>query len=297
MSSRCPERRVQRLARPLRTAQLARLAWAARLRGPVAALLLAGLPALPQQQPAPPLRVCTDPDNLPYSHADGSGFEDRIAALLAQAIGRPLLPQYMPLRRGFVRKTVGEGLCDVFIGVPAGMPRLGTTRPYYRSRYVFVTRAADARPLQGFDDPRLAELRIGVQLVGNDLAATPPGHALARHGALAHVVGFTPYAAQPAAQRMLAALQAGTLDAALVWGPQAGYFAARAVPPLRLTPATPPPDLAQLPFDFAIAVGVRPGDTALRDALQAALDANKPQIDAILAAYQVPRETTDGVQP
>src|SRR4051812_38310844 len=138
------------------------------------------------------LRVCADPDNLPYSSADESGFEYRIARLLADDLHRRLEYEWQPQRRGFVRKTVGAGLCEVFIGVPAGFERVSTTRPYYRSGYVFVNRADAPRGgLQSFDAPRLPTLAIGVQLIGEDLAATPAGHALARHGAVDRVVGYT----------------------------------------------------------------------------------------------------------
>src|SRR5436305_15211962 len=152
------------------------------------------------------LRVCGDPDNLPYSHEDGSGFENRIAQVVADELKLPLETYWMPLRRGFVRKTLGTDECDVLIGVPADLERVLATRPYYRSTYVFVTRAADTAPLRSFDDQRLTRLRVGVQLVGNDLAATPPGHALAARGATQRVVGYTVYGDGPAAQRMVQSL-------------------------------------------------------------------------------------------
>ena len=264
------------------------------------ALLLAAVLAWPGLATAttPALRVCSDPDNLPLSHADGSGFEDRIAALLARALDRPLQRHEQTLRRGFVRKTIGAGHCDVFIGVPAGLQRLSTTRPYYRSGYVVVTRADDAQPLSGFDDPRLPTLRIGVQLPGDDVAATPPGHALAQRGAVANVVGAAPYGALPAAQRLLQALQRRELDAALLWGPQAGHYVAAAAPALQWHFIAPPPELAAvLPFEFDIAVGVRHGDLALRDALQQALDTQRDAIDAILREHHVPRRDGTAVSP
>jgi mxaJ protein len=241
------------------------------------------------QEAAPPLRVCLDPDNLPYSHADGRGFELRIAQLLAEELKQPLQLHWQPLRRGFVRKTLGEGVCDVLMGVPVGLERVTTTRAYYRSSYVFAVRAADARPLANFDDERLPRLRIGVQLIGNDLAASPPGYALARHGAVDRVVGYTVDGGDgPAGQRMVQALAAGQLDAALAWGPQLGWFAQRSEVPIVLSPARPPADV-KLPFEFSIALGVRKGDTALRDRLQAALDARREQVEAVLAEYAVPR--------
>jgi mxaJ protein len=237
---------------------------------------------------AEPLRVCADPDNLPYSHENLHGFENRIAEVIAAELQRPLAYHWLPQRRGFVRKTIGERLCDVWIGVPVDFERVLTTRPYYRSSYVFVTRAESRTPLRSFEDSRLPELRIGVQLIGNDLATTPPGYALARRGAVAHVVGFTVDGDGPAAQRIVQSLAEGQLDAALVWGPQVSWFAKNSSVPLDVTPAKPPPDM-QLPFEFEIAMGVRRGDRELRDQLQSAIDQRRADIDAILASYSVPR--------
>src|SRR5438105_2274563 len=142
------------------------------------ALLVIGLFCVATAALARELRVCADPDNLPLSRDDGSGFENRIARLVAGEMDAELRYEWLPLRRGFVRKTMGAGSCDVFIGVPKKFDGVLTTRAYYRSSYVFVN-GAGARGIDSFDDARLARLRIGVQLVGDDLAATPAGHALA----------------------------------------------------------------------------------------------------------------------
>ena len=242
------------------------------------------------------LRVCADPDNLPLSHADGSGFENKIAELMARELGATLGYEWLPLRRGFVRKTLGAGLCDLFIGVPSEFERVLATRPYYRSAYVFVD-GPRARGVAAFDDPRLATLRLGVQLVGNDLAATPPGHALAARGYVDNVRGFTIYGDGPAAQRMVQAVARGELDTALAWGPQVGWFAARAATPLELHLAAAPPETGRMPFEFDIAMGVRQGDKALRDELDAALERRRADIDAILAAYAVPRTDVVAAKP
>jgi len=233
------------------------------------------------------LRVCADPDNLPFSHQDGSGFENRIAVVVARELGWTLRYEWAPLRRGFVRKTLGEGLCDVVPGVPVDFERVLATRAYYRSTYVFVSRLEP--PLTSFDDPRIARVTIGVQLVGNDLAATPPGHALTAKGAVDNVRGFTIYGERPAAERMVQAIAAGELDAGLVWGPPGAYFAARAPGGLWIAPAAPPPELGGLRFEFAIGMGVKRGNRALRDAIDAALERARPEIDAILTEYGVPR--------
>lgn len=247
----------------------------------VGALALAAMPALA----ADPLRVCADPDNLPYSRADGSGFENRIAELVAADLRRPLEYAWLPDRRGFVRKTLGAQLCDVIIGVPADFERTANTQPYYRSSYVVVERASGA-PIRSFDDPRLATLRLGVPLIGNDLAASPPGGLLAQRGYTRNVRGFPLAGEQPAAQRAIEAIVRGEIDAAVLWGPQAGYFVRRAAGPLRVAIVPAPADAH---FEFAIAMGVRRGDTALRDQLDRVIQRRRADIGRILADYDVPR--------
>jgi mxaJ protein len=267
------------------------------------ALLLIGwqlaLPAIaaePAPAPQPQaLRVCADPDNLPYSKDDGSGFENRIAELLADDLKLPLQYQWLPDRRGFVRKTLGARLCDVIIGVPVGFERTATTQPYYRSSYVFVQRAAPTPPVRTFDDPRLAQMRIGVQLIGDDLAASPPGYALARHGYTSNVRGYPVPGDEPAPARMIAAIASGELDGALVWGPQAGYFAAHSQVPMRVSVLPAPPEAAGLPFEYSIAMGVRRGEAQWRERLNDFIRRRHGDIDRILAQYAVPR--VKGAQP
>lgn len=255
----------------------------------LAALFLFVLAGAAGAQQPQPLRVCADPDNLPYSHEDGSGFENRIAQLVAADFGVPLEFAWLPDRRGFVRKTMGSGLCDLIVGVPVDFERTLNTRPYYRSSYVLVEPAADRSPPRDFADARLRQWRIGVQLVGDDMATTPPGHALVQAGAIDNVVGFPIPGEQPAAARMVQALARGELDAAFVWGPQAGYFARRAGVPLQLNFVAPPATLREQPFTFAISMGVKRGNTALRDRLDDFIERRRADIDRILADYGVPR--------
>lgn len=249
-----------------------------------AALALAAAGAAAQS-----LRVCADPDNLPYSRADGSGFENRIARLIAEDFGLPLEYAWLADRRGFVRKTMGAGLCDLIIGVPVEFERTLNTRPYYRSSYMLVESASDRAPPRSFDDPRLRHWRIGVQLVGDDLATTPPGHALAQSGVVDNVVGYPIPGDEPAAARIVHALARGELDAAFVWGPQAGYYARQAGLPLQLHYVPPPPTLRRQPFSFAIAMGVRRGDETLRARLDDFIVRRQADLDRILADYGVPR--------
>ena len=235
------------------------------------------------------LRVCADPDNLPYSHENGSGFENRIAQLVADELDARLIYSWAPQRRGYVRKNLNAGLCDVLVGVPAHYDPVRTTQPYYRSTYVFAFRANGPFRVHSFDDPQLAKAKIGVQLVGDDLAATPPGHALAGRGFVRNVIGYPPFGDRPQAQRMLDALAGGELDVALVWGPPAAYFARNEPVPLELAQASAPPEIAGIPFEYSIAMGVRKRDTQLQQELDRVIVKRRSDIDAILREYGVPR--------
>jgi mxaJ protein len=265
-----------------------------RLRLLLLMLLAAGGAAPARAVDGPPpvqaLRVCADPDNLPFSREDGSGFENRIARLLADELGLPLQYAWLPDRRGFVRKTLGAQLCDLIVGVPVDFERTMPTLPYYRSTYVFVERepAPGRQPLTGFDDPRLRQLKIGVQLIGNDLAASPPGLALARLGVVDNVVGYVLIGDTPSAQRMVHAVADGSIDVAVLWGPQAGYYVRNSPVPLRMSRAVAPADVPQ-PFEFSIAMGLRRGDKALQQSINEIIRRRQGDIDAILAQYNVPR--------
>jgi mxaJ protein len=246
-------------------------------------------------EPRPELKVCADPNNLPFTNDRLQGFENKIAGLLARDLGATVRYTWWAQRRGFFRNTLKARQCDVVMGVPVGLEMALATRPYYRSTYVWVTRS-DAPAIRSFDDPRLAKLRIGVQMVGNDYANTPPAHALMRRGLVSNVVGFTLYGdyskPNPPA-RIIDAVASGSVDVALVWGPLAGYFARRSTVPLSLAPAAAPADLPDFPFAYDIAIGVRRGDTALRDRIDAALARNRAGIVRILDAYGLPRVAPD----
>jgi mxaJ protein len=157
---------------------------------------------------------------------------------------------------------------------------------------MFVTRKSDHLGLRSLDDPRLRTLSIGVQLIGDDGANSPPVEALARRGAIGNLRGFPVYGdygrPDPVAP-IIAAVAAGEIDVAIVWGPFAGYFAARQKVPLEIAPVTPEMDGPALPMAFDISIGVRKADVALRSEIDAALAKRRADIDAILAAYEVPR--------
>jgi mxaJ protein len=237
------------------------------------------------------LRVCADPNNLPFSNAAGQGFENRIMELLARDLGADLQYVWWAQRRGFLRNTLNEGKCDVVAGIASEVEMLATTPPYYRSTYVFVQRPGSSPPLASLDDPRLARLTIGVQLIGDDGANTPPAHALARRGNIDNVRGYLVYGdyrdEAPQAAIVTAVAQ-GEIDVAIVWGPVAGYFARRAAAPLQLTPVTPALDDPQWPMTFSIAMGTRRKDVQLQQELTQALQRNRAAIEAILREYGVP---------
>ena len=237
------------------------------------------------------LRVCADPNNLPYSNQAEQGFENRIAELLAGETGRTLRYTWWPQRRGFVRNTVQAGACDVVIGVPTSFELLAVTRPYYRSSYVFLTSKERGPVVRSFDDPILRTLRIGVHLIGDDFANPPPAHALARRHIVDNVVGYSIYGdySQPnPPARLVEAVARGDVDVAVVWGPLAGYFARQQDVALEIRPVSPEIDLPFLPFVFDIAVGVSRDELALRDEIDGILLRRAADIDAVLAEYGIP---------
>ena len=238
------------------------------------------------------LRVCADPNNLPYSSEKRTGFENRIAELIAHDLGAQLRYVWWAQRRGFLRNTLLAGDCDVVMGVASSSGMLGTTDPYYRSSYVFVTRAADRLRLQSLDDPRLRKLTVAVQLIGDDGANTPPAHALSRRGIVTNVRGYTVYGDYRQAAPQAAPIQVvatGDADVAIVWGPTAGYYAAALPVPLALENVTPWLDGPQLPMVFDVSMGVRKDDRALRRELNGVLRRRAGDIARILDEFHVPR--------
>ncbi|MER9232996.1 substrate-binding domain-containing protein [Mesorhizobium sp. M0622] len=280
MCSGCLER-IDRVARPRRK----------RSRHLAAAIGALALSLVATLADARELRVCADPNNMPFSNAAREGFENKIAELVASELGATVSYTWWAQRRGFVRNTLKAGLCDLVPGTPANLEMLRTTAPYYRSSYVFVTRE-DAPEITSFNDPRLRDLHVGVQLIGDDGANSPPVQALGRRGIVGHLIGFPVYgdysAPNPPA-RIIEAVANGDIDMAVVWGPLAGYFAARQKVPLRITPVAPRIDGPLLPMIYDISMGVRRQDDALRSEVDAALAKHRAEIGAILAEYGVPR--------
>jgi quinoprotein dehydrogenase-associated probable ABC transporter substrate-binding protein len=236
-------------------------------------------------------RVCADPENLPFSNEKREGFENKIAELLAKEFNAPLSYVWWGQRRGFIRNTMNatlpEARCDIVIGVPAAYDEVLTTRAYYRSTYVFVYPRGKGLQLKSLDDPVLKKIRIGVHLLGDDYTNPPPVHELAKRGIADNVVGFdTFYSAQNPPSRIIDAVAQGKIDAAIVWGPAAGYFVGRQSVPLEV--AAIPSGKTDLPFAFDISMGVRPGDVMLKTELERALDRKQVEIQKILKDYGVP---------
>jgi mxaJ protein len=259
-----------------------------------AALIVAGVWVVLSAGSERVLRVCADPNNLPFSNAREEGFENRIARVVAGAIDARLDYTWYAQRRGFVRNTIGAGACDAILGVPHNLEALDTTQPYYRSTHVFVTRARDGLAIRSMNDPRLARLRIGVNVVGDDYASPPPLQALGRRGLVHNVSGYSLYGnyAEPdPPARVVEAVAKGDVDVAIVWGPLGGYFASRQHVPLRVTEMTPDLDGA-IPFAYDISMGVRKGDRRLRQTLQTVLDRHRAEVEGILRSYRVPLKRT-----
>ncbi len=248
----------------------------------------------------PELRVCADPNNLPYSNEKLEGFENRIADLVARDLGAKVRYTWWAQRRGFIRNTLNAGACDVVMGVPASFDMAAATIPYYRSSYYFVTRRDRGLRLASFDDSTLRTLTIGVHLVGDDGANTPPVHALDRRGIVGNLKGYLIYGdyRRPSpASEIINGVARGDVDVAIVWGPIAGYFARRQQVPLELVPVSPQIDPPFMPFVFDMAMGVRRTDVDLRLRLDSVIARRRPEITAILDEYAVPRVGTMGGAP
>lgn len=243
----------------------------------VLALALA-LPAF-----ATELKVCADPDALPFSNRAQQGFENKLAEMVARDMHAKLTYVWQRMGRGFVRNFLNKSECDVVLGIPSNFRQMLTTDPYYRSTYVFVTRKSRNLHLSSFDDPRLRSLRVGVQIVGEEYA--PPAIALGRRGLVSNVVGFE---TTTDAASVTNAVLRNEVDAAVEWGPIAGYFASRHPGVLELR-SVPEVDVPALPLTFMISMGVRKGNTQMRDRLNDFIVRRKPAIDALLRSYGVPQ--------
>ena len=264
------------------------------LRSLALAGVLGALGAAPAaaQRPGPPqpgvLRVCADPDNMPFSNQQGEGFENKIAEFIASEWKAKLQYVWYPVRRGYFRVLNGR-YCDLIVQAPGGLDMAGTTGAYYRSGYVFVTRAdGKLKDIASLADPRLKKARIGVTLLPSD-EQLPPTMALSHYGVIGNLRGFQGmYNEEHRPEDVIKAVANEEVDVAIVWGPLAGYFAKQSPVPLRLHPLAERDSLADVPFRYDIAMAVRRSDPGLQDSLTKVLDQKAPQIQAILREYGVP---------
>jgi len=229
------------------------------------------------------LRVCADPNNLPFSNEAQEGLENQIINLLSEELGRDVRYTWFPQSVGFVRNTLRLRQCDLISGITTTSEKVQNTNPYYHSAYAIVHRA-DLQPIiDRVSDERLQSLKIGV------VAGTPPGDLLAANGLLEKI---TPYHLVADTRREAPARQAvldvasGKTDVALVWGPIAGYFSKQAEEPLIVTPLLHEDNRVRM--SYRVSMAVRFNETDWKRTVNSALRKIQPQIDEILHDYGVP---------
>jgi mxaJ protein len=253
----------------------------------LAAVLVFGA-AVAADQPGE-LRVCADPDNLPFSNQRLEGFENEIAKIIAKDLNASVRYTWLPQRGAFLDRTLMAHRCDVLMNVPSGYDAVLATKPYYTSSYVFVYAKNRGLELRSFDDPVLRKLRIGLQAFGEDGANAPPVHALARRGIVHNIAAFPLLGDDKnPPRRIIDAVAAGEIDVAIVWGPFGGYYARRQPVALEVKPVSPSVDQPMLPFTFDMSIGVRPGETAFKQKLEGALDRTRHEIRKVLEGHGVP---------
>ena len=230
------------------------------------------------------LRVCADPRDLPFSNEAGEGFENKIAALLSHKLGKTLAYEYYPGASGFVRNTLNAHRCDVIMGMPQGDDIVQGTNPYYRTSYALVSKQrAGLEAIDSLEDPRLQGKRIGI------VAGTPPATNLAVNGLLENVKSYplvvdTRFDAPAAA--MIADLEGDRIDAAILWGPIAGYLAKHSKIPMKVTPLVK--EASGPRMIYRIGMGVRHSDQDWKRLLNKLIAENQAEIIRILASYGVP---------
>ena len=240
------------------------------------------------------LRVCADPNNLPFSNDKAEGFENRLSELLAHDLGAKLEYVWFVERKSLVKNTLDEGRCDMLLGVPSTLQDALVTRPYYRSSYVFVSRRDRDLHLNSLLDDRLDRWRIGMHVVGDDYA--PPSVVLGRRGLAANLKGFSlfgKYGEPNPPARLIDAVASGDVDLAIVWGPLAGYFAQHEKTALEIAPVSPS-SFGPVPFVYDISLAVRKGNEPLRAALDVALRHDCAAVQSILKQYAVPLLAREG---
>jgi mxaJ protein len=236
------------------------------------------------------LRVCADPDGLPYSNRQREGFENKIAQIIAQELGARLAYVWLPQPHARARDLlIQTGRCDLVMGIPEGHSGFLNSLAYYRTTYVFMYRKDRPYDISSFDDPDLKGLAIGVQLSGGIIS--PPSYALARRGLIDRQLGFgADYRAPDPFAGLVTAVAEGEVDVGILWGPIAGYFAQKHPDELELVPVQPQIETPFVAMTAPISVGVRLDDEALRRSLDVALTTRWDNIQEVLEAYGVPLE-------
>jgi len=231
------------------------------------------------------LRVCADPDNMPFSNDKGEGFENKLAELIAEKLGDELDYSWFSESTGYVPQTMGREACDLVMGYPQGTGLIDDTNPYYHTSYALIYRQGD-QSLTGLDklsDPRLEGKKIGL------FARTPPASLLAMYGLTGGARPFEVNAdesASKAAQKMIAEIASGGLDVGILWGPVGGYYAEQSSVPLIIVPLVR--EKAGPRTVYPITMGVRPTEPQWKHTINKLLAENQAGIYAILQAYNVP---------
>jgi mxaJ protein len=231
------------------------------------------------------LRVCADPDNMPFSNDKTEGFENKLAELIAAKLGAQLEYTWFTEATGYVPNTVGSDACDLVMGYAQGTGLIEDTNPYYYTSYVLIYRQGDPHieGVESLSDPRLKNKRIGL------FARTPPASILAMYGLVANAKPFEINAgesASKAAMAMIAEIASGELDAGILWGPLGGYYAQRSTVPLKLVPLVK--ENAGPSTIYGITMGVRPNEPEWKHTINKLLAENAGDINAILQGYNVP---------
>lgn len=230
------------------------------------------------------LRVCADPANMPFSNQKSEGFENKIAELIAKELGVPVAYTWFPQATGFVRNTLGAGLCDVVIGAAQGEELMQNTNHYYRSGYVLLVKPGGGlEGVENLDDPRLKDKAVGV------IAGTPPADIMAANGLM---VKARPYALtvdrrfEAPAERMIADIASSEIDAGVIWGPIGGYYARQTTPPLAVIPLVKETKGPRM--TYRITLGLRRNEPDWKNQLNALIAKKQSDINAILLDYGIP---------
>ena len=261
-----------------------RVSWAAALLG--LGLVCGSRPAAAQTADIvdrSALKVCADPNNLPFSNEKKEGFENKIAEVMGTALRLKVEYTWFPQVIGFVRNTLQAHRCDLVMGTVAGDDIMQTTNPYYYTTYVMLYRSDKRLALERLQDPRLASLRLGV------VGATPPSDLLVRHDLMSHAKPYqltVDTRAESPTHQMVQDIVDGTIDVGFLWGPIAGYYRKHDELPLNLVPLKDEPGAARMKYH--IAMGVRGNEPEWRRRVNAVILKQQPQITAILRDYGVP---------